>query len=436
MELDFDKSQLTKGQVVVQDINNSIDSFEKDLDNAIKEIKNAAKAYKVNLGDTIVVSGLQDDFKNMRNDLIAINELSEKQFDLAEKYEKGALDEAALQFGVTVDQYFRDEAFKLSNYTNPDEVTKVGATIGMGVFKFGEGFLEFFEDIGDCAITIGAGAASIFGARDTAKSWKDFAKQDLAVNLVENNKAFEWINKNSYFDKDSTFATAFKIGGKATGALVTGKVLSSAYIAHTSRAADVLVSADKVSKVSKRATEVSNILSTQGANVTSNLKSGQGIRSALLYGTIASGVGLGLTKGVSNPVGEKIGEKMANTPVKEVVQKVDEKATDVFGSEAKDAVGKLSQSAVNTSVSTGKKETTGNLISGDGNEKSLEDEEAKYAANTGIDATKKAGEKTLEKSLGSAGEKTLEQTAEKVGEKAIEKTGTKIVEETIVKSVL
>ena len=428
MELDFNKSQLTKGQIVVQDINKSIDSFEKDLDNAIKDIKNAAKEYKVNLGDTIVVSGLQDDFKNMRDDLIAINDLSEKQFDLAEKYEKGTLDTAALQFGMTADEYFRQQAFQLSNYINPDKFTKVEATIGMGVFKFGEGFLEFFEDIGDCAITLGAGAASLLGAKDIAKSWKDFAKKELAVNLVENNSAFEWINKNSYFDKDSTFATAFKIGGKATGAIVTGKVLSSAYIAHTSKAADVLTSTTKAGKISKRATEVSNLLSTQGANVTSNLKSGQGINNALLYGTIASGVGLGLTKGVSNPVGEKLGEKIANTPVREVVQKADGKATEVFGAETKEAVGKFSHSAINTSVSTGKKETTGNLISGDGNETSVQDEEAKYAANTGVDVTKKGFEKTFEKSV----EQSAEKTAEKLGEKTVEKT----IKETIVKSVL
>ena len=39
-----------------------------------------------------------------------------------------------------------------SNSINPNVGTRVVATVGMGVFKFGEGFFEFFEDIGDCVV--------------------------------------------------------------------------------------------------------------------------------------------------------------------------------------------------------------------------------------------------------------------------------------------
>ena len=422
IDLYFNRGQLSKGQVVVQNINNSIDSFEKDLDSAINEIKNAAKAYKVNLDNTIVVSGLQEDFKNLRSDLSTMNDLSERQSSLVEKYEKGDLYLTAIQFHQDADQYLKDELFRNSNFVNPDALTRVGATVGMGVFKFGEGFLEFFEDVGDCAITIGAGVASVLGAKDVSKSWKEFAKRDLAIELVENNDAFRWVNKNSYFDKDSAFATAFKIGGKATAALVTGKVASNIYMSRVSDASKVLNNVPSASKVTKRATEISNLVSTQGANVTSNLKSGQGLKNALLFGTVASGVSLGLTKGVSNPLGEKVGEKISESSVGEIIRNVDGKAAEVFNEETKDTIERVSKSVIDTSVKTGKKETTGNLISGDGNETSVQDEEAKYAANAGIDTIKKSAETTVEKSLEQAAENSLENVIEGSIEKTVMNT--------------
>ncbi len=400
--VDFNKEQLKIGEEVLEDINNNIDSYEESLDNSLDKIKEAGKAYKVNLENTIVISGLAEGLETMRDDLVNINALAAKQYDLLEQYQRGDLDVTAFKLHMSPEMYLKKTAYGLTNLVNPDVGTKVIATSAMGIFKFGEGFLEFFEDIGDAAITIGAGVTSLLGFKSASKSMKQFAKKTIATNFVENNKAFDWINRNSYFDKDSTYAHFFKFGGKITGAIVTGRVASSLYMAHANNASKVLKTkeiATNAKKISSRTSKITNLLSAQGSNVTSSLRSGNNLKNSLAAGTLASTLTWGISKGITAPLSTAAGEKLANTGVGTVINKADKKATEIFGKEAKETVGEIGQTAVDTSVRTGKKETTGHLVGNEGNEKSNEDKAAEYAANTTIDVAKKSAEKTIEKAV-------------------------------------
>ncbi len=433
--VDLNKGQLQVGEKVVNKINDSIKSYKEELDADLDAIKDAGKSYKVNLDSTIVISGLLEGFSTMQDDLASMDALAAKQFDLVEKYESGDLKQAADQLHMSEDQFLVNQAFGMSNQVNPNTLSRVGATIGMGIFKFGEGFTEFFEDIGDCAITLGAGVTSLLGFKDTAKSMKDFAKRDLAVELFENNEAFDWINRNSYFDKDSTYAKFFKFGGKVTAAIVTGKVASNIYMSRASSATkslDAAQLAEKASKVSSKASKITNMLSSHGSNVTSNLQSGYDLKTSWALGTAATGTSWLLAKGVTNPLSERVGNKLAETELGSAINRVDQKAAEVFGKETKDAVGEFGKNAIDTTVKTGKKETTGNLVGNDGNEKSLEDKEAEYAANATIDTVKGSVEKTVEKSVEQSAEQAVEKTVEKTVEQTVEET----VAKTVVKSVL
>ena len=401
--VDFNEEQLKIGEEVVKDINNNINSYEESLDNDLDKVKSAGKAYKVNLENTIVISGLAEGLETMRDDLVNMNALAAKQYDLLEQYQNGELATEAFKAHMSPEAYLNKMAFGMSNAVNPDVGTKVAATAAMGIFKFGEGFLEFFEDIGDAAITVGAGVTSLLGFKSASKSMKQFAKKTLATNFVENNKAFEWIHRNSYFDKDSTYSHFFKFGGKITGAIVTGKVASSLYTAHAANASSKVLKAKDIAtnakKISTRTTKVTNLLSAQGSNVTSSLRSGRSLKFSLADGTVTSALTWGLSKGVTTPISNAAGEKIAETQVGTMINKADQKATDIFGQEVKDTVGEVSKTAVDTTVRTGKKETTGHLVGNEGNEKSTEDQAAEYAANTSIDVAKNSAEKTIEKSI-------------------------------------
>ena len=170
------------------------------------------------------------------------------------------------------------------------------------------------------------------------------------------------------------------------------------------------------------------MLSSHGSKVTSNLQSGYDLKTSWALGTAATGTSWLLAKGVTNPLSERVGNKLAETELGSAINRVDQKAADVFGKETKDAVGEFGKNAIDTTVKTGKKETTGNLVGNDGNEKSLEDKEAEYAANATIDTVKGSVEKTVEKSV--------EQSAEQAVEKTVEQTVEETVAKTVVKSVL
>ena len=428
--INYNKNQLVIGQTVASDINDRIDSYVSSMSDSINNIKDAGKQYKVNLDSTIDVTGINEGFSNITDYISNANDLAVTQAGIADQYEAGELDKAAMMMHSTPEEYVANLFSSKSNMLNPDAPTKVAATIGMGIFKFGEGFTEFFEDIGDGVITLGAGAASLLGHEDAAKSMAQFAQRDLSVELWENNDTFRWINKNSYFDKDSKFANFCKFGGKVTGAVVVGSVASNLYTLRAGAAGGNAVEAaelaSKATSVSNKVSKVSSLFGNGGSSAVSNLGNGHDIKAAVALGSLEAAASFGAGKYISAPIGKAVGKKVSETVLGDSIRKADSKATEVFGTKVKDVAVKFGDRAVETSIKTGEKETTSNLVHDDGNEKSVEDTVAEKGANRTIDTVKKSVDKTIEHSL----EKSVEQTAEKTTEKVVENTAKKIAEKT------
>ena len=380
--LNFNGDQLGVGNAIVSDITKYIGTFSSKLNSNITSVKSAAKAYKVNLDNTIVMDNIESDFENMKNSLDECAKLAKNAYNLVMEYNSGGLHNKALQSGKTDFDYFQIMAQNLVNEVNPNVATKVVATIGLSAFKFGEGFTEFFEDIGDFALSAGSFVMSALGDDKAAKTLADKASEQWSVDMWENNSAFEWFNKNSYYDKDSTAANLFKIGGKVTAGIVTGKVASNLYLSNG--ATSGAEAATKAGEISKNVTKFTNFLGSNGSNVASNLRAGKSFEEATNRGLGTAMASFVLTETVANPAGAASRDLISKTPIGEVVDTLDDHVTNFVGQEGKEFMKK----GIDIGTKELKKETTGNLVHGDGNEKSEADIGAEIASNTVIDTGK------------------------------------------------
>ena len=128
---------------------------------------------------------------------------------------KSAIDSYSESNGTEQDKQILLSVIRASaNNSKPNAIVKTVYTGLMGGAMLGEGFLSFFEDVGDCAIVLGSGVAGFFDKKK-AQKMRSFASKNLSKDLFENNSTFEKINKYSYFDKNSVYADIFKLGGKA-----------------------------------------------------------------------------------------------------------------------------------------------------------------------------------------------------------------------------
>ena len=347
--LNFNGDQLGVGNAIVSDITKYIGTFSSKLNSNITSVKSAAKAYKVNLDNTIVMDNIESDFENMKNSLDECAKLAKDTYDLVMEYNSGGLHNKAIQSGKTDFDYFQIMAQNLVNEVNPNVATKVVATLGLSAFKFGEGFTEFFEDIGDFGLSMGSVVMSLLGNDKASKTLSDMASEQWSVDMWENNSVFEWFNKNSYYDKDSTTANLFKITGKVTAGVVTGKVVSNAYLP-----GDAMSSAENAKSITK----ITNIIGSNGSNIASNLRAGKRIDEASNHGMGTALASFVLTEAISNPAGKAGREFISKTPIGGVVDKIDDHLTNYMGQEGKEFVKK----GIDIWTKEFKKENTGNLV--------------------------------------------------------------------------
>lgn len=370
--VDYDSSQLSIGQekcsTIINDVNSVYDTFQSNVNKIIE----AAAEFKVDLSSTLTFDSFGESIDGCVTKLKETSDLAVKESELVNRYQQGEL-------GYEGDTVLVSQLYSNINKVNTPVFEKVGATALMGAFKFGEGFLGFFEGIGDCVLTVSGALCGAVGAEKQREKLKDIAKKELAVDLFENNSAFEWINENSYFDKDSHFANICKIAGTATGAVVTGKV--------TTKVGSSLFEKDKIVEGINKA---GMVMQAEGTNVANNLKDGRSLKGSFAFGTMATVLSLGLESKVSEPIGEAIGNKVASSSLAPEVNSVVSKAKDVFGEEGvettKEVVKKMS------SVSTSEMKNNTSDVVRDGEEESSADTFAKYTVDAGIDASKKAVE--------------------------------------------
>ncbi len=377
ISLKCNSNQYNVGIQDAKDIDDAMDSYKEKIANVFKDVKSVAEDYKIELEDSIDMSDIEAKF-NLYDEYISdISSTAKKMITLAENYSNDPTEENKSYFLAGYSSYFNSK----SNENNK----RLFATIGMGAFKFGEGFLEFFEDFGDGAIVLGSGVVSLFGGKEgkkLSKKWREFAEKDLSVDLVEKNKAFETINEYSYFDKDSVYADVFKFGGKAAAAVVTGKVASRALSGIT----NVAEESSKFGKVAKVAGEHSdsivNSTNSFASNTRDNLSKGYGLKKSVLYAATGVGIDALVDKGSS-----KLGTVIASHDrVKEVVKGADTLATNLF-KENTDVAKKAIEKTVDFSASEVEKKTE------------LEDETADEEKNRGINAAKKTTKTVAKKAI-------------------------------------
>lgn len=377
ISLKCNSNQYNVGIQDAKDIDDAMDSYKEKIANVFKDVKSVAEEYKIELEDSIDMSDIEAKF-NLYDEYISdISSTAKKMITLAENYSNDPTEENKSYFLAGYSSYFNSK----SNENNK----RLFATIGMGAFKFGEGFLEFFEDFGDGAIVLGSGVVSLFGGKEgkkLSKKWREFAEKDLSVDLVEKNKAFETINEYSYFDKDSVYADVFKFGGKAAAAVVTGKVASRALSGIT----NVAEESSKFGKVAKVAGEHSdgivNSTNSFASNTRDNLSKGYGLKKSVLYAATGVGIDALVDKGSS-----KLGTVIASHDrVKEVVKGADTLATNLF-KENTDVAKKAIEKTVDFSASEVEKKTE------------LEDETADEEKNRGINAAKKTTKTVAKKAI-------------------------------------
>ena len=377
ISLKCNSNQYNVGIQDAKDIDDAMDSYKEKIANVFKDVKSVAEDYKIELEDSIDMSDIEAKF-NLYDEYISdISSTAKKMITLAENYSNDPTEENKSYFLAGYSSYFNSK----SNENNK----RLFATIGMGAFKFGEGFLEFFEDFGDGAIVLGSGVVSLFGGKEgkkLSKKWREFAEKDLSVDLVEKNKAFETINEYSYFDKDSVYADVFKFGGKAAAAVVTGKVASRALSGIT----NVAEESSKFGKVAKVAGEHSdsivNSTNSFASNTRDNLSKGYGLKKSTLYAATGVAIDALVDKGSS-----KLGTVIASHDrVKEVVKGADTLATNLF-KENTDVAKKAIEKTVDFSASEVEKKTE------------LEDETADEEKNRGINAAKKTTKTVAKKAI-------------------------------------
>ena len=377
ISLKSNSNQYSVGIQDAKDIDDAMDSYKEKIANVFKDVKSVAEEYKIELEDSIDMSDIEAKFDLYDEYISDISSTAKKMITLAENYSNDPTEENKSYFLACYSSYFNSK----SNENNK----RLFATIGMGAFKFGEGFLEFFEDFGDGAIVLGSGVVSLFGGKEgkkLSKKWREFAEKDLSVDLVEKNKAFETINEYSYFDKDSVYADVFKFGGKAAAAVVTGKVASRALSGITNAAEE----SSKLGKVAKVAGEHSdrivNSTNSFASKTRDNLSKGYGLKKSTLYAATGVAIDALVDKGSS-----KLGTVIASHDrVKEVVKGADTLATNLF-KEDKAVAKKAAEKTVDFSTSEVEKKTE------------LEDKAADEEKNSGINAAKKTAKTVAKKAI-------------------------------------
>lgn len=376
MKLVFNPEQLEVGEAIISSIDENIDDVSSNIKDAFNRISNTAMDKKINLSETIKWDDLDTDVSTFKNYLVDVTNVAKKAAVVCETYSNG--NQTADDMNILLTSL---NACK--NVAEPDEFAKLLYTGLMGGAMFTEGFMSFFEDLGDCALVAGSLFTGLFN-KDLSNNIKSFASKDHSKSFIEDNEIFEKINKNSYFDKDSVYASIFKITGKATAGIVCGHVVSN------------WIGSGTAAQASK-ARQISTTAGTFGSDTSDNLRRGMNLRDAVIFAGAGAASTHFIDKYVAPGLSTKVAENLSNSTVGTVIGTVGDAASTVFGEHsdvAKEGAKKVAEYGIKEAQTK-----TDNLVSNDGNESTIEDYAAQKAANKTMDVVKTIGEETIIKSL-------------------------------------
>ncbi len=376
MKLVFNPEQLEVGEAIISSIDENIDDVSSNIKDAFNRISNTAMDKKINLSETIKWDDLDTDVSTFKNYLVDVTNVAKKAAVVCETYSNG--NQTADDMNILLTSL---NACK--NVAEPDKFSKLLYTGLMGGAMFTEGFMSFFEDLGDCALVAGSLFTGLFN-KDLSNNIKSFASKDHSKSFIEDNEIFEKINKNSYFDKDSVYASIFKITGKATAGIVCGHVVSN------------WIGSGTAAQASK-ARQISTTAGTFGSDTSDNLRRGMNLRDAVIFAGAGAASTHFIDKYVAPGLSTKVAENLSNSTVGTVIGTVGDAASTVFGEHsdvAKEGAKKVAEYGIKEAQTK-----TDNLVSNDGNESTIEDYAAQKAANKTMDVVKTIGEETIIKSL-------------------------------------
>lgn len=376
MKLVFNPEQLEVGEAIISSIDENIDDVSSNIKDDFNRISNTAMDKKINLSETIKWDDLDTDVSTFKNYLVDVTNVAKKAAVVCETYSNG--NQTADDMNILLTNL---NACK--NVAEPDEFSKLLYTGLMGGAMFTEGFMSFFEDLGDCALVAGSLFTGLFN-KDLSNNIKSFASKDHSKSFIEDNEIFEKINKNSYFDKDSVYASIFKITGKATAGIVCGHVVSN------------WIGSGTAAQASK-ARQISTTAGTFGSDTSDNLRRGMNLRDAVIFAGAGAASTHFIDKYVAPGLSTKVAENLSNSTVGTVIGTVGDAASTVFGEHsdvAKEGAKKVAEYGIKEAQTK-----TDNLVSNDGNESTIEDYAAQKAANKTMDVVKTIGEETIIKSL-------------------------------------
>ena len=313
------------------------------------------------------ISTINENIELLVNELGIASSLADAEYDLILKYAAGELDDEQIlkDTGMSLRDYVVADALSKVAMAYPSDAARVLATFGMGAYKFGEGFTAFFEGIADGTISLAGAGLMFLGDEENAKKLQEMAGFNFAQDLWENNDAFKWLNRNSFFDKNSVFAKACYAAGEATGAALTAKGISS-----------LLENGDKVEKALKFIKDGGNLskdfLERTAQFEAAGLEHDAAVAAAAVYAgagaavnkvaesageSFGSGVskatGLGNTLGdlsdsasaaLGKVVSEETAEKIADKGMAFGEKKVSEIVTDVVSSATQEGLNEVAES--------------------------------------------------------------------------------------------
>lgn len=372
----------------VSKINNDCVEYKNSIYDIIESVKTVANEYKVNLEQTIKYDGIDSAFNYIKQSLGESQDLAERQYNAVEKYNKGNYSMLTTFDGISVEEAMTAYLFGNNTAFNPSIATRVIATTALGILKGAEGFLSFYEDIGDAIVFVGSSYMSLMGNEEVANRWIDAAKVDSVTKMIEDNKIFEKIDKYSYWNKDSAYANMCKLVGTGSGAVVLGHFVSSIYLFKTAKNTGSVVSNISKKHLFNTITNAGTTTSGIGSNVSTNLQQGYSFENSFILGTVVAGTTIGLSKGGSIPAAKNIVDKFNSTSVGVVKNNVNNKletsAVNVFGKETVDAVNVGYKSAVDLGTKQVKSNTS-DLVEDDCNQKSEGDMALEVGAKAAID---------------------------------------------------
>ena len=376
MKLVFNPEQLEVGEAIISSIDENIDDVSSNIKDDFNRISNTAMDKKINLSETIKWDDLDTDVSTFKNYLVDVTNVAKKAAVVCETYSNG--NQTADDMNILLTSL---NACK--NVAEPDKFSKLLYTGLMGGAMFTEGFMSFFEDLGDCALVAGSLFTGLFN-KDLSNNIKSFASKDHSKSFIEDNEIFEKRNKHSYFDKDSVYASIFKITGKATAGIVCGHVVSN------------WIGSGTAAQASK-ARQISTTAGTFGSDTSDNLRRGMNLRDAVIFAGAGAASTHFIDKYVAPGLSTKVAENLSNSTVGTVIGTVGDAASTVFGEHsdvAKEGAKKVAEYGIKEAQTK-----TDNLVSNDGNESTIEDYAAQKAANKTMDVVKTIGEETIIKSL-------------------------------------